>query len=153
MLDDKTNAAVQTGASRATFCRRMPITVLLVEDDDAVREVMRAMLESQGYAVVDADTASEARDLFDRDPAAIDVLITDVKMPRMSGQTLAEHLIAANPNLPVVFISGHPDAIDASDLRGPGRRVVAKPFESAELLGAVNELVAGQLPDQTRPVS
>ena len=128
----------------------MPTTVLLVEDDEAVREVMRAMLESQGYAVIDADTASEARDLFDRDPAAIDVLITDVKMPRMSGPMLAEHLTAANPNLPVVFISGHPDAIDASDLRGPRRRVVAKPFESAELLGAVNELVTGQLPDQAR---
>ena len=131
----------------------MPIiTVLLVEDDDAVREVMRAMLESQGYAVIDADTASEARNLFERDPAAIDVLITDVKMPRMSGQMLAEHLTAANPKLPVVFISGHPDAIDASDLRGPRRRVVAKPFESAELLGAVNELVTGELTDQARQV-
>ena len=64
-------------------------------------------------------------------------------MPRMSGQMLAEHLTAANPKLPVVFISGHPDAIDASDLRGPRRRVVAKPFEAAELLGAVNELVTG----------
>lgn len=128
-------------------------TILLVEDDDAVREVTRAMLESQGYAVIDAGTASGARELFERDPGAIDVVVTDVKMPGMSGQTLAEHLTATKPTLPVVFISGHPDAIDASDLRGPGRRVVAKPFESVELLDAVNQLVAGrQSPDQARQV-
>ena len=121
----------------------MPRTtvVLLVEDDDAVREVMRAMLELKGYVVIDAGTPTAARELFQNDPASIDVLITDVKMPGMSGQTLARHLTGARPNLPVVFISGHPDAAEAADLQGPRRRVVAKPFESAELLDAVNELL------------
>jgi CheY-like chemotaxis protein len=129
------------------FWRRMPrTTVLLVEDDDAVREVMRAMLELKGYVVIDAGTPTAARELFEKDPASIDILVTDVKMPGMSGQTLAGHLTGAKATLPVVFISGHPDAADAADLQGPRRRVVAKPFESAELLDAVNELLASDPP-------
>jgi CheY-like chemotaxis protein len=124
------------------------ITVLLVEDDDAVREVMRAMLELKGFVVIDAGAPTEARELFEKDPASIDVLVTDVKMPGMSGRTLAGYLTATKPNLPVVFISGHPGAADASDLQGSRRRVLVKPFESAELLDAVNDLLTSDpLPD------
>jgi CheY-like chemotaxis protein len=117
-------------------------TILLVDDDDAIRRVMRAMLELTGYQVLDSAVPQAACDLFHKDPTAIDLLVTDIKMPGMTGQALAARLVTARPNLPVIFISGYLDAASASALEGPQRRVLAKPFEAIQLLAAATELLS-----------
>ncbi len=119
-----------------------PTTILLVDDDDAIRRVMRAMLELTGYRVLDSAVPQAACDLFDKNPMAIDLLVTDIKMPGMTGQALAARLVTARPDLPVIFISGYLDAASASALEGPERRVLAKPFEAIRLLEAVTELLS-----------
>jgi CheY-like chemotaxis protein len=120
---------------------QMP-TILLVDDDEAIRRVIRSMLELGGYRVIDSGVPSEACALFDRDPAAIDLLVTDIKMPVMSGQRLAARVGRTRPDVAVLFISGWLDATYAPDLRGPHRNVLAKPFDAAALLDAVRELLA-----------
>jgi CheY-like chemotaxis protein len=121
---------------------RPATTVLLVDDDDAIRRVIRLMLELQGYRVVDSGFPPAACALFDKDPAAIDLLITDIKMPGMSGQELAARLERTRPDLPVLFISGYIEATHASDLRGPRRNVLTKPFEEEVLLDAARALLS-----------
>jgi CheY-like chemotaxis protein len=117
-------------------------TILLVDDDDAIRRVIRSMLELHGHRVLDVGVPSVACTLFDKNPAAIDLLVTDIKMPGMTGQALAARLGLTRPDLPVLFISGCIDATFAPDLRGPQRTVLAKPFEATTLLDAAYALLS-----------
>ena len=84
-----------------------PPTILLVDDDDGVRRILRKVLESQPYRVVENAFPLAARAIFDANPAAIDLLVTDLKMPGMSGQDLAAHLWTARPEMRVLFIRRH----------------------------------------------
>jgi two-component system cell cycle sensor histidine kinase/response regulator CckA len=115
-------------------------TILLVDDDDAIRLVIRSILELSGYRVIDAGAPALASILFEENPEAIDLLITDVVMPGMSGPTLADRLSAVRPELPVLFISGGVDltTITRGDDR---RRMLTKPFEAAVLLDAAETLL------------
>jgi two-component system cell cycle sensor histidine kinase/response regulator CckA len=118
------------------------VTILVVDDDDAVRRILRKLLESRPYHVVDTGQPLQACDMFAADPAAVDLLLTDLKMPRMSGQQLAARLWAARPTLPVLFISGYTDRAYAEELQGPNSRFLEKPFASDLLLQHVAELLA-----------
>jgi FixJ family two-component response regulator len=92
--------------------------------------------------VIDAGLPSTATFLFDRDPAAIDLLITDLKMPGMSGQALADRLALTRPDLPILFITGWLEAAHRPELRGPHRRLLAKPFEASALLEETQALLS-----------
>jgi DNA-binding NtrC family response regulator len=120
----------------------MQRTILVVDDDDAVRRILRKLLESQSYRVVESGQPREACERFDADPAAIDLLVTDLKMPLMSGQQVAAHLRLARADMPVLFISGHSDQAYPRDLTGPRSRFIEKPFSSDVLLERVRELLA-----------
>ena len=99
------------------------------------------MLARSGYRVLAAATPGEARAIFARHRADIDVLLTDVVMPEMHGPELADLLLAERPDLPVLFVSGYSEALPA---RGPdpGRRAfLAKPFTIAAITTAIAELV------------
>ena len=102
-------------------------TVLLVEDEGAVRELSRRILESAGFACIEAADGDEALRAFEAHGAAIDVVLTDVVMPGMSGPELVERLGAAAP--PAVYMSGY------AHQRLPG--LVEKPFSADELVAAV----------------
>jgi CheY-like chemotaxis protein len=115
--------------------------ILVVDDDDAVRRILRKVLESSGYVIVESGHPHQACALFDADPAAIDLLVTDLKMPNMSGQQVAAHVWAARPELPVLFISGYSDQAYAQELNGPRSRFIEKPFSSDLLLQRTAELL------------
>ena len=116
-------------------------TVLLVEDEAAVRNACRRILERAGFRVVEASDGSQAlAELADK---PIDLLLTDVIMPGgISGRDLAERLQAARPGLPVLFMSGYTaDVIATRGILEPGITVVEKPFTTADLLGKVRALL------------
>jgi two-component system cell cycle sensor histidine kinase/response regulator CckA len=115
-------------------------TVLLVEDEDAVRVVIGALLRRHGYHVIEAATAGGALDLFPHHADAIELLLTDIVMPDMNGPALAQRLVSANPGLRILFISGYPDAAKSA-LSGPHISFLAKPFEALALTRTVRELL------------
>ena len=119
-----------------------PPTILLVDDDDGVRRILRKVLESQPYRIVENGLPLAARAVFDGNPAAIDLLVTDLKMPGMSGQDLAAHFWLVKPEMRVLFISGYADHTYAQTLNGPRSRFLEKPFASNLLLAQVAELLA-----------
>ena len=116
--------------------------VLLVEDEDAVRRVLRVMLEQHGYKVLEASSAAQALEIVGERARDLKLLVSDVVMPDMNGPALAQRLIAQHPDLVVLFISGYTD-IDPEALRLGHRNVgfLSKPIEAARLAAKVRELV------------
>jgi CheY-like chemotaxis protein/nitrogen-specific signal transduction histidine kinase len=121
--------------------------VLVVEDKEAVRVLTERILRDAGYAVRTASDGGDALARYDADPD-FDVLVTDVVMPGVSGQELADAVRERRPGLPVVFISGYTEDHVVEDARRDGATAfVEKPFSADELLRAVRavleESVAG----------
>jgi CheY-like chemotaxis protein len=116
--------------------------VLLVEDDESVRRLGKKILENAGYWVYEAKDGLEAmkmaEDLRDR----IDLLVTDVVMPHMSGRQLAEKLKAVLPQLKVLFVSGYTDQAFAhfGDLT-QGDGFLQKPFTAAGIIRRISEIL------------
>jgi signal transduction histidine kinase/ActR/RegA family two-component response regulator len=104
-------------------------TVLLVEDEGAVRNMTRQILEELGYQVIEAENGPEAIRLNAAHNSEIDLLLTDVVMPRMSGRELADHLTAERPDLRVLYTSGYTeDAIIHHGVLDDGMAFLEKPF-------------------------
>jgi PAS domain S-box-containing protein len=143
--------ATRPGATRAqavtpTSFPRIGETVLLVDDEDTVRRIARRVLEADGYTVLTASDPNEALAIAARSPRAIQVLLTDVVMPGMSGPRLAAQLRLERPEIRVVYMSGYPDAITGSHgVRDPGTIYLQKPFAPAELRAKVRQ-AASQFP-------
>jgi PAS domain S-box-containing protein len=117
-------------------------TILLVEDEDAVRAVTRQLLERSGYTVLEAADGPAALALVDRAKGTlhVDLLLTDVVMPGMSGRELAEHLLARCPKLRVLYMSGYTDdAVVRHGMLQPGLAYLEKPFRPTKLLMKVRE--------------
>src|SRR6185503_20478404 len=84
-------------------------TVMLVEDDESVRNLVRTMLETKGYEVLAAAGADEAERLCAARTGGVDLLLTDVVMPEVNGRVLAERLAALSPSMRILFMSGYSD--------------------------------------------
>ena len=115
-------------------------TILLVEDEDAVRAVVSALLRQQGYKVLDAATPQAALDIFEQHSREIDLLLTDVVMPEMSGPALAQRLVGMRPELQVLFISGYATPALAREMENPKMKFLSKPFQPSALVAAVREI-------------
>jgi len=117
-------------------------TVLLTEDEQDVREIAKEFLESGGYKVVEAKDASDAIELARQHNGAIDLLVTDMVMPGMTGQELAVHLQREYPGLCVVFMSGYSEhaAMEMANA-DPTVRLLSKPFSRGALLRTVREIL------------
>jgi len=113
--------------------------VLLVEDEDAVRAVTRRTLEANGYEVVEARTAEEALDLAQRLGNRLDLLLSDVGLPGMSGPALARQLRARHPGIRVVHTSGYIPESGGRDPSAEPLPVLQKPYSVDALLGAVSD--------------
>ncbi|HEY1533112.1 MAG TPA: response regulator [Polyangiaceae bacterium] len=117
-------------------------TVLLVEDESQVRRLVFEVLQARGYKVLSAKDGLEAIPLQENYADRIDLLITDVVMPGMSGRELAQRVTSARPNIQVLFISGYTDdAVLRHGLTGPGTAFLQKPFALEDLLQRVRALL------------
>jgi len=117
-------------------------TVLLVEDEQAVRELVRIILERAGHRVFEAATPEEAIEQFNA-IESVDLLLTDVVMPAMSGFDLFHVLIGRQPSLRVLFISGYTDyATFEPTIADKGAAFLEKPFSAEALLGKVREVLS-----------
>ena len=117
-------------------------TVLLVEDEIVVRDLAADALRRQGYQVVTAASGPEALDLVQQAVRPFDVLVTDIVMPQMSGQQLADVLLLRHPRLKVLFISGYSDLPRHHDgMLSPGLALLTKPFTPGQLVQRVRALL------------
>jgi DNA-binding NtrC family response regulator len=119
--------------------------VLLVEDEAGVRDLARRMLENAGYSVLDAASGQDAEVIFGQHRGAIDLLITDVVMPGMSGPDLFQRLTVEQPGLKVVYISGYASEAMARQLKvNRGQPHVQKPFTADQLVSYVRGVLDGR---------
>jgi two-component system cell cycle sensor histidine kinase/response regulator CckA len=120
-------------------------TVLLVEDDASVCELVRAVLSSHGYTVLSARDPQEAESLCEQNRSRIGLLLSDVILPKMSGAELSTRLAARNPQMKILFMSGYID--DSVVRQGIQEKEVAflqKPFSPLSLAKKVREVLDGQ---------
>jgi len=116
-------------------------TVLLVEDDSAVRKLAQAVLEERGYTVLVASDGLEALAMVDGQSGKIDLLVTDVIMPGMAGDELVEHMRLRRPDLKVVFVSGYASESIPKIVTNSKTLFLQKPFPVQELIRKVYEMI------------
>lgn len=117
-----------------------PNTVFIVDDDEAVRDSLRWLLEANGYRVKSFSGAEDFLEAYD--PEQIGVLIVDVRMPGMSGLELQEELIARRAPLPIVFITGHGDVpMAVSTIKKGAVDFLEKPFNETDLRAIVARML------------
>jgi len=141
----RVDGAVAPARARATSAARGGSEkILLVEDEDQIRRVASAVLVRAGYRVVEARRPSEALELFAREAKSIDLLLTDVVMPEMSGRQLAERITAARAGVRVLFMSGYTDdAVLHHGVLAPGVTFIQKPLTPDSLIRKVREVLDG----------
>jgi two-component system, cell cycle sensor histidine kinase and response regulator CckA len=115
--------------------------VLLVEDEESVRQLVSETLESKGYRVMQAENGRAALDIVTSHPGTIDLLITDVVMPGMSGHQLAEQLRKDRPQLKVLYLSGYTEEALVDGNLDRGKAFLQKPFTLQTLLRKVREVL------------
>jgi CheY-like chemotaxis protein len=117
-------------------------TILIVEDEPAVRRMASRALRSQGYAVLEAANGAEALELLARATGAVDLVLSDVVMPILNGRELSERLAVDRPEIRVLFMSGYTDDdIVRRGLLQPGAPFLQKPFVAADLSRKVRDVL------------
>jgi two-component system, cell cycle sensor histidine kinase and response regulator CckA len=119
-------------------------TILIVEDDASLREVACEFLQSTGYIVVSAASPQEALQFVERHSGQIDLLMTDVIMPKMNGRELATRLLITRPEMHVLYVSGYMDGIVRDGAHGAleeGLSFLEKPYTRRALLSKIREIL------------
>ena len=140
-----TTLAANREAPEATY-QRTPSgeTVLVVEDEAALREVTRRILARNGYQVITAASGPEALEIARNYQGEIHLLVTDVVMPHMLGKEVAEQVLLIKPETEVLYMSGYARPVLASQGRlEPGVALVEKPFSEADLLAKAGQVLNG----------
>jgi PAS domain S-box-containing protein len=133
-IDEERPAELRPAAARGSG------TVLLAEDNGPLRQLIAHMLETQGYDVLVAETPKDAVRLAVEETDKIDLLISDLVMPEMSGRALADEVAGIVPGVRVLLMSGYPDdAVARSGSLAPGTKYLEKPFGAEELAARVRE--------------
>jgi len=112
-------------------------TVLVVEDEDNLRIVIRRLLEGEGYGVLEAGNGAHALEILERPDHNIGLVLTDLRMPVMDGRQLAAALARRHPDLPIVYMSGFTAQLMDMRLVCPHLPFLAKPFRNDDLVAAV----------------
>jgi CheY-like chemotaxis protein len=120
-------------------------TLLVVEDEPALRQLVATMLAEDGYQVLEARNGLDALAVAERHDGSIDLLITDVVMPHLTGPELARTLQGLRPGLEVLFMSGYNDSrLVGRGLAEGAARLLVKPFTPEQLLGTVRGLTGAE---------
>ncbi|HTB22483.1 MAG TPA: ATP-binding protein [bacterium] len=131
-----TNAAVQA-------VERGHETILLVEDEREIRALFKMVLSNNGYRVLEAEDPEHALAICRKPENKIDLLLTDMIMPKMGGRELAENVTALRPEIKVVYMSGYTDdAIERQGMLSPGSAFIEKPIGGDELLRRIRKFLA-----------
>lgn len=130
-------SAKRPGDSSSVTTRR---TVLLVDDDQHVRKLVRMMLERAGFRVVEAESAEDALEQFSA-MDSVDLLVSDLQMPGLSGLELFDRLVERLPSMRVLFISGAASPDDLAAIAGRGGALLDKPFSAQMLAAKVQEIL------------
>jgi len=119
-------------------------TILLVEDEEGLRQLNARGLASRGYTVLEAGNGVEAIDVLEKSDGHVDLVVSDVVMPEMDGPTLARELRSRNPTLKIIFVSGYAEDAFQKHLPADGQQFafLAKPFTLKQLVNAVKETLA-----------
>ena len=128
-------------------------TVLVVEDEDPLRSAIRRLLQTEGYAVLEAQNGAMALELLTGSEASagVELVLTDLRMPVMDGRQLAAALARVRPRLPIVFMSGFTAQLVDMRLVSPQLAFLAKPFRNDDLLATIrSQLGAGKNRPQQR---
>jgi two-component system, cell cycle sensor histidine kinase and response regulator CckA len=120
-------------------------TILLVEDEPAVREITCRILDIHGYTVLAAENAEEGIRMFEQHEDAISLLVTDLAMPGMNGRELAHRLAERHPGLKTLFISGSDATLLSVEFNDPNYAYLQKPFTLEGLARKVREMIDGAL--------
>jgi DNA-binding NtrC family response regulator len=132
---------------RDTKTERGSETVLLIEDDDAVRELAEVILTGQGYKVICANGPKRAEEIANERAGEIDLILTDVIMPTMSGRDLVKRLGARNKKMRVLYMSGYTDNVIAQGgILEEGLAFLQKPFTPKALSQKVREVLDAAVP-------
>jgi DNA-binding response OmpR family regulator len=119
------------------------VTVLVVDDEPHDIEATRNPLEKAGFLVFSADSIESALQIFRRNARGFDMAVLDISLPGRNGVDLYQELLTLNPNLKVLFVSGHVGAeiIRFYGLRATDRHFLQKPFDAAGLVARVREII------------
>lgn len=133
------------GASGPEARRSLGATILLAEDEEIVAEVLKNALERNGYRVLVASDGSLALEMAMSDAVSIDLVVTDIVMPSLSGFELVRRLRAAGRSVAALYMSGYSrEVLERGEVSGPADAYIAKPFAPDELSAAVESLLARQ---------
>lgn len=112
--------------------------LLLAEDEEGVRRLLTHVLERAGYQVLEAANGEEALAIFEKQGAAVDLVLTDMVMPKMSGRELAERVLQIRPDAKVIFMSGYTDdVLIRTGALNPGMSFLQKPLRAATLIAKI----------------
>jgi DNA-binding response OmpR family regulator len=128
VLNDKTNSG----------------TVLIIEDDRGVRQVLRDVLERSGYEVYEASDGEEGVAVYKKHGCGIHLVLSDVMMPRKNGRQVYDEIREINSNVKVLFMSGYAaDIMDNTIIRESGLNFIPKPIMPQDLMNRIQEMLAG----------
>lgn len=117
--------------------------IVLADDDQSIRSFLKAILKARGFDVHEAGDGQEAAEALEKLGGLVDLLITDIKMPRKDGVALAKAVAEIYPTLPVLFISGWTfDLLDEPERRQPKYAFLRKPFLPKALITTIEQLLA-----------
>ena len=149
-VDLEETASRRRGGSGASL-RAVPRgteTVLVVEDEDAVRRIVKIALESAGYRVIEARNGPEALEAVRTHSGEIQLVVTDVVMPKMSGRELVERIVKDHPGVRILYMSGYTDdAVVRHGIVESGVAFLQKPFTPLALARKVREVLDGKAPE------
>lgn len=138
-VDAEVAASVERPSSNGTFAGNSA-TILLVDDDKAIRAVLTRVLERAGFTVLSAGSAADAERVWSEHDGPIQLLVTDLMMPEVRGDELAQRIVRARPDVKVLYTSGYADAVVLQrGLIRPGDPFLAKPFMIEDVVSAVRQ--------------
>ena len=133
---------IETKSVQQTLISRGTETLLVVEDEEALRKVLVRILEKQGYHVLQAGDGAEGVQIASDYAGAIDLLLTDAMMPKMNGKELAAELKRTRPQTKVIFISGYPhEVLSQQGVLDSSIQLIQKPFELDFLTGKIRNIL------------